>query len=205
MTELVPSCHSTRSGLAAITAESNRASMSATSSPPTPRLSTVIDNFGKCSMKLDLKPTWIAPCGRLAPAPAVDDEPMATMVTGAPKVSFFAMCGSGLASRIRSSGVSQVGRLQFRRAPAVAKPTPQTARRRPPISLPVVRDFRSDKVRILHQSITAAVDRRLFRFGGRNNEIGQQPAYAIMNLLRNVKFFRGRIQIERPEVRPKIS
>src|SRR5262245_65258794 len=45
MTELVPSCQSTRSGLAAITAESNRWSISPISSPPTPRFSIVIDTF----------------------------------------------------------------------------------------------------------------------------------------------------------------
>ena len=36
ITELVPSCHNTRSGLTAITALSKRLSMSGTSSPPTP-------------------------------------------------------------------------------------------------------------------------------------------------------------------------
>ena len=40
--ELVPTCHSTRSGCSAMTSRSNRASMSAASSPLTPRLSTVI-------------------------------------------------------------------------------------------------------------------------------------------------------------------
>jgi hypothetical protein len=37
----------------------------------------------------------------------------------------------------------------------------------------------------------AAVGRLFCRFGGRNHKIGQQSPYAIMNLLSNVKFFRG--------------
>src|ERR1019366_5032869 len=106
MTELVPSCHRTRSGLAATTALSKRLSMSATSSPFAPRLSTVIELFGNCF--LSSTASWLGYdlAGELAPAPAVDDEPMATMVIGAPAASFCATCDSGLARRIRSRGVS---------------------------------------------------------------------------------------------------
>src|SRR5450759_1765120 len=106
MTELVPSCHRTRSGFAATTALSKRLSMSSTSSPPTPRLSTVIEWVWKS--RLSSTASWLGYvlAGELAPAPAVDDEPMATMVIGAPAVSFCATCDSGLARRIRSSGVS---------------------------------------------------------------------------------------------------
>src|ERR1035437_8478191 len=83
MTELVPSCHRTRSGFAATTALSKRLSMSSTSSPPTPRLSTVIEWVGKS--RLSSTASWLGYvlAGELAPAPAVDDEPMATMVMGA--------------------------------------------------------------------------------------------------------------------------
>jgi hypothetical protein len=45
----------------------------------------------------------------LAPAPAVDDEPMATMVMGLPLVSFCATRASGLVKRTSSSGASQPG------------------------------------------------------------------------------------------------
>src|SRR5450756_2137763 len=37
-----------------------------------------------------------------------------------------------------------------------------------------------------------------------DHEIGQQSCYAIMNTLGYVKFFRSRIQIERPQIGPKL-
>src|SRR5450759_760309 len=109
MTELVPSCHRTRSGLAATSALSKRLSMSATSSPFAPRLSTVIELYGNCF--LSSTASWLGYdlAGELAPAPAVDDEPIATMVIGAPAASFCATCDSGLASLSRWSGASHMG------------------------------------------------------------------------------------------------
>ena len=50
ITELVPNCQRTRSGLVAITSVSKRLSMSRISSPPTPRLITVIEWLGKCCL-----------------------------------------------------------------------------------------------------------------------------------------------------------
>src|ERR1019366_3352100 len=37
-----------------------------------------------------------------------------------------------------------------------------------------------------------------------DHEIGQQSSYASMNTLGYVKFFRGRVQIERPQIDPKL-
>src|ERR1700690_689393 len=106
MTELVPSCHRTRSGLAATTALSKRLSISRASPPFAPRLSTVIELFGNCF--LSSTASWLGYdlAGELAPAPAVDDEPIGTMVIGAPSVSVCATGDNGLPGRIRSSRVS---------------------------------------------------------------------------------------------------
>jgi hypothetical protein len=48
-------------------------------------------------------------------------------------------------------------------------------------------------MRVPNIDLSAAVGRPLFWFGGCNHEISQQPAYAIMNPLGDVKLFRGRI------------
>ena len=63
-TELVPTCQSTRSGFSAITAVSRRASMSAASSPLTPRLSTVISWPGNRRVQLVREPARIGGGGR---------------------------------------------------------------------------------------------------------------------------------------------
>jgi hypothetical protein len=45
----------------------------------------------------------------LAPAPAVDEDPIATIVIGLPFLSFVAMWDSGLVKRIIEKGASQLG------------------------------------------------------------------------------------------------
>src|ERR1019366_6035455 len=88
------------------TALSKRLSMSPTSSPPTPRLSTVFEWVGKS--RLSSTASWLGYvlAEELAPTPAVDDKPKATMEIQAPASSFGAPGDGGLGRRIRWSGVS---------------------------------------------------------------------------------------------------
>ena len=116
---------------------------------------------------------------------------MATIVIGSPAVTFCAMCGSGFAKRMRSSGASQAG--------VAVSAFAGNTKASPANSAAAAIDFVarcpgiSFRKLILNLSSAAAVDRRLFWFGRRDHEISQQPTYAIMDMLGYVKFFRGRI------------
>src|SRR4029077_19107197 len=122
------------------------------------------------------------------PVPPADEEPIATIVTGSPNVSFFAKCGSGLASRIRSSGAPQAGAISARAGTAAASPARSAAAATDFVTRRLGRSSRNGESSLLS---TAAVDRRLFWFGRRDHEICQQPTYAIMDPLGDVKFFRS--------------
>src|SRR5262245_10473197 len=127
---------------------------------------------------------------------------MATIVIGSPEAIFFATRGSGFARRMRSSGATQAGAAVSARAGAT-NTSPASSAAAVTDVLSLCPGWSLTKMHIPSINSAAAVGRRFCRFGGRNYQIGQQSPYAIMNSLGNVKLFRGRVKIERSEVRPK--
>src|SRR6185295_14294286 len=107
--ELVPACHSTRSGFSASTSRSRRASISAASSPFTPRLMTVMSWTGSRQASSSARRLGYDAAALLAPAPKVEDEPSATILTGLPAARSRAVRASGLSKRALSAATLQSG------------------------------------------------------------------------------------------------
>src|SRR5579872_1661501 len=127
---------------------------------------------------------------------------MATMVMAPLPASFCARCGSGLASRIRSNGASQAGvsaraangaaEAAISAAAAIRLIAPE-AKSLPCTEIPQIPiiGFASDVTQtaptVRDCLLIAAIHGRFDLPGRPYHQIGQQPAYAFMNVLGYVK------------------
>src|SRR3954468_2673817 len=84
-----------------------RASISLASSPPTPRFRTLMVRPGKRVLRSASSRLGEVAAGELAPAPAVEDEPNATMVMGSPEARRRAMWVNVCPRRANSAGAVQ--------------------------------------------------------------------------------------------------
>src|SRR5262249_26678692 len=111
--------------------------MSMARSPPMPRLRTMIDWVGRRRASSAMSRLgWVA-SAELAPAPAVEDEPSATITTKRCAARRRAVRLSGRSSRVRSAGASQRGALA-----SVAAGVGATATRLPSANAPAKRPER---------------------------------------------------------------
>src|SRR3954469_14608030 len=88
---------------------SMRASISLASSPPTPRFRTLMVTPGKRVLRSASSRLGEVAGGELAPAPAVEDEPNATIVMGSPEARRCAMWVKLYPRRVNSAGAVQAG------------------------------------------------------------------------------------------------
>src|SRR5882757_9492943 len=93
-TALVPTCQITMSGCMSITSACSRFIISGASSPPLPRLTTVMSAVGYRRRSCAASRLGYLNSGDDAPYPSVEDDPNATITTGWPAASLLATCGS---------------------------------------------------------------------------------------------------------------